>query len=266
MFKKTNKNFLLMIYMFFILNIAIVLCLNFNEARKKNFSNNFVQIELKNNLSTDVTSALEKKLIGIEGAKKVRYVSKEESIREIVTELGLDINEVGNPLYNTFMVNVSSLQEAKKIENSLIDNTDVSSIYYDTKFFEVQEGRTRLFFMLGAFIILFFIFPMIIILLKLYVNMIRMNYIHFYFYSRKIKSLWKRSVRKARIPTILSGVFGTLIFSLTYTFVRQIFMDSSNIYYFISTSKAISIAMIASGIVVFMCLVLPLKQEEVGGA
>ncbi len=263
MFRKTNKNFITLTYLFFLLCTGVAVFLNLNVSGKQHRNAGFVQVELKSGLSQETISGVETFILGSKVAKQVRYFSREESMDRVIKELELDVKEITNPLNDILIVNVAGVGEAEILREYLKDNTDIKSLYYDKDLFEKEAKKENLFFAMEISVAIAIVAPLFLFIIDSYSKMVRMNFYELYLHSRNRKYIWRRSVRVSRLPLIGSGIIGLLMFIAGYNFLRTTLLIEVETYYLIPIEEMGLIGLVVTIFVLFLCFVVPIKEEVV---
>ncbi|MGL4687302.1 MAG: cell division protein FtsX [Fusobacteriaceae bacterium] len=262
-FQKKTKNFIALIYIFFIFSLFISLFLNLNEARKKISNSSFIQIELVSKINSQDLEKLEKKILELKEVKKVRYYSKEESLKNLIKELEISISEASNPLSDIIIVNVSDLENAKIITEKLEVEKNISTIHIDENFIMNNEQKLKIIKMEIVATIFLMLVPIIILIVKLYSDMVENNYIYYYLTSKKRNDLKKKAKRISAIPIAISAIIGTL----SYVNFYYIFRNRLKVYDFnfslVSSEQVILVTGSLSFLVVLVCWLRPFEKKEV---
>ncbi len=262
-FQKKTKNFIVLIYIFFILSLFISLFLNLNEARKKISSSSFIQIELVSKLNSQDLEQLEKKILELKEVKKVRYYSKEEALNNLVKELQISISESSNPLSDIIIANINNLEAAKLLVEQLEDEKNISTMHIDEAFIKNNENKLKIINLEIVITTFLLIVPSIILIMKLYSDMVENNYIYYYLTSKKRNNLKKKSKRVSALPMAISGVIGVLFYANFYYFFRDKLLTYDLNFSLISPEQVIITTGSISFLIIIICLLRPFLGKEV---
>ena len=257
---KLKKNRILSSYVSVVISISMVLflfgLLSFSIINIKNVSKNFkesltMSIYLKDNAKLVDLNQIKNSLITSIYVKDLNYISKEEAVSIMKTEIGEDfINELGyNPLVNSFDINLmSEYVEGRKIDsisNLIQKNNFIDDIQYDRDLVSMMNTNMKkiTLWMFPITIILFIISVLIInssIKLAIYSN-------RFTIKTMQLVGATKKFIRRPFIiKNILLGICSSAIassllyFTIFYLDNKIPFIDIINNVYIIYLILAVT--------------------------
>ena len=257
---KLKKNRILSSYVSVVISISMVLflfgLLSFSIINIKNVSKNFkesltMSIYLKDNAKLVDLNQIKNSLVTSIYVKDLNYISKEEAVSIMKTEIGEDfINELGyNPLVNSFDINLmSEYVEGRKIDsisNLIQKNNFIDDIQYDRDLVSMMNTNMKkiTLWMFPITIILFIISVLIInssIKLAIYSN-------RFTIKTMQLVGATKKFIRRPFIiKNILLGICSSAIassllyFTIFYLDNKIPFIDIINNVYIIYLILAVT--------------------------
>ena len=257
---KLKKNRILSSYVSVVISISMVLflfgLLSFSIINIKNVSKNFkesltMSIYLKDNAKLVDLNQIKNSLVTSIYVKDLNYISKEEAVSIMKTEIGEDfINELGyNPLVNSFDINLmSEYVEGRKIDsitNLIQKNNFIDDIQYDRDLVSMMNTNMKkiTLWMFPITIILFIISVLIInssIKLAIYSN-------RFTIKTMQLVGATKKFIRRPFIiKNILLGICSSAIassllyFTIFYLDNKIPFIDMINNVYIIYLILAVT--------------------------
>lgn len=224
--KKRNKNFITMVYLFFIFTFFVSLFLNLKELREQVLEENIIQLELAENLNQEEIGELEKKLLRLGNIKKIKYNSKERALSNLTRELQISIPESSNPLPNSFIISLEEKGNYKELISKLEEDRGIISIHMNEEKIEKNILKLKELDRTLKFLSLIFLIPNIFAIFMSYRGMCHDNYVYFYFVSKNREKIASRSKKATLLPVLSAGIIGTFSFLNLYLFLRN-----SNISY-----------------------------------
>ncbi|MGL4533702.1 MAG: cell division protein FtsX [Fusobacteriaceae bacterium] len=265
--KKRNKNFMTMIYLFFIFTFFVSLFLNLNEIKGKVIEENIIQLELAEKLSKDQISDLEKKLLKMGNVKKIKYSSKERALNNLVRDLQISIPESSNPLPNSFVVILEEKGDYKELIQNLEEDNRITQFHLNEENIEKNILQLKEMDKILKFLSFIFLIPNIFTIFMSYRGMCHDNYIYFYFVSKNREKIDIKAKKAVFLPILSAGIIGTFSFLNLYFFLKN-----SNIQYIENLFKlsteylAIVNIMMNLGLIIILFLVpFNVKKPEKEG-
>lgn len=217
-----NKVFIGLVFTILILNIFLVFSLNMKKVSDNFLFNNFVIIDLKNNLSEESINNLEKGIYELNGVSSVRYMDKSESFRNLQDDLNISIPESSNPLADSMIVHLKDKMYIGQIQELLENREDVKEVYLNNDYIDIseKEGLTYILIQISALVITLLLAIVAIVIFNLQVSIEFLN-------SVNADLDFKRNLKNCKIRNLLSftaaTIVGTLIFFNLYVlFVKYI--------------------------------------------
>ncbi|MGL5123546.1 MAG: permease-like cell division protein FtsX [Fusobacteriaceae bacterium] len=220
-------------------------------------------MELVSKLNPQDLEKLEKKILKLKEAKKVRYYSKEESLKNLIKELEISISAASNPLSDIIIVNVSDLENAKIIIDKLEVEKNISTIHIDELFIMNNTQKLKIVKIEMMATMFLLIIPIIISIVKLYGDMVENNYIYYYLTSKKRNDLKKKAKRISAIPMAISAIVGTLFYVNFYYLFRNRLKGYDFKFSLISSEHVLLVTGSLSFIIVLFCWLRPFESKEV---
>lgn len=120
----------------FVLSIVFSVVININNFTtvvEGQFDN--VQVYLKEDMTSQLIFDLEKKLNQIDGVENVEFESKQDALNKLKERWGKDaylLEGINNPLDNSFIIEVSNIENTKYISNQVKQFDGIKEVkYYD---------------------------------------------------------------------------------------------------------------------------------------
>ncbi|MDO4589310.1 MAG: permease-like cell division protein FtsX, partial [Fusobacterium sp.] len=129
--KIKKKTFILLVISFIILNFFLSVLTNISSINKKIDNSYFFTADLKSELKEEEKNKIEIDILGVEGVRRVRYLSKEEAFKNLQTQLDVAIPKGENPLSDSLLIYFDSLDTAEKIQESLENNQNIKEVFVD---------------------------------------------------------------------------------------------------------------------------------------
>jgi hypothetical protein len=220
LYAKKNRDLSLYLYLFFIFNIVLLFCLTLYSYSNKNLEKNYVQVELKRELSEEALQNTEKAILSLKEVKKIRYLSKEESLENLSKELG---TAVRSDIPDLFVVSITDLEGAIKLESTLESDVSVATVHInENSLNKVAELNRKI--KMGIYVILTVIsLPLMVIIAKIHVGMVKNNFLFVYLKAqdrKKRDEILKRAKKFTLIPTLLIGIFSVGVTFAAYYLLK----------------------------------------------
>ncbi|MGL5054238.1 MAG: permease-like cell division protein FtsX [Fusobacteriaceae bacterium] len=213
MIKNKNKNFYILIYVFFLINLFVSLVFNLTEYREKLKNKNIIQIELSDKLEKERITEIEKNVIGIKGVISTRFYSKEESLEKITKELNISIASNNNPISDILICYIDPEKgNLKSVVAELEKEKDTTGIYYDEKKinFNIEDLKNlKTIIVMNVIVILI---PLILTVFSLYKDMIYNYSLYFYLVSKDKEKAEKRAKKVSFLPMVASNIIGSCLY------------------------------------------------------
>lgn len=217
-----NKVFIGLTFIILILNMFLAFSLNMKKASDDFLFNNYVIIDLKNNLPEENINNLEKEIYELNGVNSVRYMDKSESFRNLQNDLNISIPESTNPLADSMVVHLKDKMYIGQIQELLENRENVKEVYLNNDYIDIseKEGLTYILIQISALIVTLLLGIIAIIIFNLEVSIEFLN-------SVNADLNFKRNLKNCKIRNLLSfsaaTIVGTLIFFNFYIlFIKYI--------------------------------------------
>lgn len=220
-FQRRTRNFKTLIYLFFLLSFFISLFLNLWSYEDKSQDRIFFQVDLVSGISQEKKQGIEEKILGFKNVKKVGYISKEESIRNL--EKNLKITVPDSSIQDIMVVYFFAESSPETIISALEAEDEIQEIFFDQEYVEKSLIQKKTLKLVRYFTVVFLIIPTIMTIFSCYFAMRERNLIYFYFTSKERERIWKKAARASSLPLIFSGVIGLLICNNMYMFFQKNF-------------------------------------------
>lgn len=215
MIKKKNKNFYILIYVFFLINLFVSLIFNLYEYKEKLKNRNIIQIELSDSLQKELLPEIEKKVLAIKGVISTKFNSKEESLDRITKELSISIASSNNPISDILICYIDSEKaDVKNIvsELELTLEKDSKGIYYDENRINKNNNDLRNIKIINYMNWGVVLVPLILASLSLYKDMIYNYSLYFYLHSKDKEKSEKKAKRVSFLPMVSANIIGSCIY------------------------------------------------------
>lgn len=259
-FQRKTRNFKTLTYLFFLLSFSISLFLNLWSYEDKSQDRVFFQIDLASGISQERKQGIEEKILGFKNVKKVGYISKTESIRNLEKSLKIAVPE--SSISDIMIVYFSPEESPESIISELESETEILEIFFDQEYVEkslMQKKTLKLIrYLTGVFLLI----PTIIIIFTSYLGMRERNLIYFYFTSKERERIWKKASRASFLPLIFSGVIGTLIYNNIYLFLQKNFEKIG--YYILKNSfqRVFLFSILVTVCIFVIAMLLPFSKSN----
>lgn len=260
--KKRNKNFMTMVYLFFIFTFFISIFLNLNEMKERFLEENIVQLELIENLNKDEIESLEKKLIKLGDIRKIKYNSKERALSNLVKELQISIPESSNPLPNTFIIILEENANYKEIISKLEENREIASFHMNEEKIEKNLIQLKEIKKVLIFLSLIFLIPTIFTIFMSYRGMCHDNYIYFYFTSKNRERVSNRAKKATFIPILSAGVIGTFSFFNLYLFLKNSNIANMENFFKLSSEYVAIVNIVLTLALIVILFLIPFRVKN----
>lgn len=220
MLKKKNKNFYILIFIFFLLNLFVSVMANLKEYNEKIKLNNFIQLEVQNTISKEELEELEKKIMNIKDVLQTKIYPKEEALVNIEKELKIKVAAEENPIMDTVICYI----KPEKLEGivSEIEAKELNvKLYYNNEKIAKNMESIRKIQKVNLFFLIITVLPLYFLTLRLYKDMIEYHVLYFKFVKEFKNNMFLKAWKVSVIPMILSATLGTSIYLLFYTFIEN---------------------------------------------
>lgn len=243
--KIKKKTFILLVISFIILNFFLSVLINISSMNKKIDNSYFFTADLKSELKEEEKNKIEVEILGLEGVRKVRYLSKEEAFKNLQTQLDVAIPKGENPLSDSLLIYFNSLDDAEKLQENLENNQNIKEIFVDAAFIGYQEREKKFYNLLFAMIMIFLVAPSILGIYYTFYNAVAIDFLNYNDIIPDDRINSKRAKKVNLLPFSGAALMGTLIFFNVYTYFREEIIEISSKYLILSIGEIFVVQVLA---------------------
>ena len=243
--KIKKKTFILLVISFIILNFFLSVLINISSMNKKIDNSYFFTADLKSELKEEEKNKIEVEILGLDGVKKVRYLSKEEAFKNLQTQLDVAIPKGENPLSDSLLIYFNSLDDAEKLQENLENNQNIKEIFVDAAFIGYQEREKKFYNLLFAMIMIFLVAPSILGIYYTFYNAVAIDFLNYNDIIPDDRINSKRAKKVNLLPFTGAALMGTLIFFNVYTYFREEIIEISSKYLILSIGEIFVVQVLA---------------------
>lgn len=243
--KIKKKTFILLVISFIILNFFLSVLINISSVNKKIDNSYFFTADLKSELKEEEKNKIEVEILGLEGVRKVRYLSKEEAFKNLQTQLDVAIPKGENPLSDSLLIYFNSLDDAEKLQENLENNQNIKEIFVDAAFIGYQEREKKFYNLLFAMIMIFLVAPSILGIYYTFYNAVAIDFLNYNDIIPDDRINSKRAKKVNLLPFTGAALMGTLIFFNVYTYFREEIIEISSKFLILSIGEIFIVQVLA---------------------
>lgn len=243
--KIKKKTFILLVISFIILNFFLSVLTNISSINKKIDNSYFFTADLKSELKEEEKNKIEIDILGVEGVRRVRYLSKEEAFKNLQTQLDVAIPKGENPLSDSLLIYFDNLDTAEKIQESLENNQNIKEVFVDAAFISFQEREKKFYNIVFTMVIILLVIPSILGIYYIFYNAVAIDFLNYEDVIPDSKTNSRRAKRINLLPFTGASLVGTLIFFNVYTYFREELIELSNKYLILSIGEIFVIQILA---------------------
>lgn len=243
--KIKKKSFILLVISFIILNFFLSVLINVSSINKKIDNSYFFTADLKSELKEEEKNKIEIDILGVEGVKRVRYLSKEEAFKNLQTQLDVAIPKGENPLSDSLLIYFDNLDTAEKIQESLENNQNIKEVFVDAAFISFQEREKKFYNIIFTMVIILLVIPSILGIYYIFYNAVAIDFLNYEDVIPDNKTNSRRAKRINLLPFTGASLVGTLIFFNVYTYFREELIELSNKYLILSIGEIFVVQILA---------------------
>lgn len=243
--KIKKKTFILLVISFIILNFFLSVLTNISSINKKIDNSYFFTADLKSELKEEEKNKIEIDILGVEGVRRVRYLSKEEAFKNLQTQLDVAIPKGENPLSDSLLIYFDNLDTAEKIQESLENNQNIKEVFVDAAFISFQEREKKFYNIVFTMVIILLLIPSILGIYYIFYNAVAIDFLNYEDVILDSKTNSRRAKRINLLPFTGASLVGTLIFFNVYTYFREELIELSNKYLILSIGEIFVIQILA---------------------
>ena len=243
--KIKKKTFILLVISFIILNFFLSVLINISSMNKKIDNSYFFTADLKSELKEEEKNKIEVEILGLDGVRKVRYLSKEEAFKNLQTQLDVAIPKGENPLSDSLLIYFNSLDDAEKLQENLENNQNIKEIFVDAAFIGYQEREKKFYNLLFAMIMIFLVAPSILGIYYTFYNAVAIDFLNYNDIIPDDRINSKRAKKVNLLPFTGAALMGTLIFFNVYTYFREEIIEISSKFLILSIGEIFIVQVLA---------------------
>ena len=243
--KIKKKTFILLVISFIILNFFLSVLINISSMNKKIDNSYFFTADLKSELKEEEKNKIEVEILGLDGVRKVRYLSKEEAFKNLQTQLDVAIPKGENPLSDSLLIYFNSLDDAEKLQENLENNQNIKEVFVDAAFIGYQEREKKFYNLLFAMIMIFLVAPSILGIYYTFYNAVAIDFLNYNDIIPDDRVNSKRAKKVNLLPFTGAALMGTLIFFNVYTYFREEIIEISSKYLILSIGEIFVVQVLA---------------------
>ena len=243
--KIKKKTFILLVISFIILNFFLSVLINISSMNKKIDNSYFFTADLKSELKEEEKNKIEVEILGLDGVRKVRYLSKEEAFKNLQTQLDVAIPKGENPLSDSLLIYFNSLDDAEKLQENLENNQNIKEIFVDAAFIGYQEREKKFYNLLFAMIMIFLVAPSILGIYYIFYNAVAIDFLNYNDIIPDDSVNSRRAKKVNLLPFSGAALMGTLIFFNVYTYFREEIIEISSKYLILSIGEIFVVQVLA---------------------
>lgn len=243
--KIKKKTFILLVISFIILNFFLSVLINISSMNKKIDNSYFFTADLKSELKEEEKNKIEVEILGLDGVRKVKYLSKEEAFKNLQTQLDVAIPKGENPLSDSLLIYFNSLDDAEKLQENLENNQNIKEIFVDAAFIGYQEREKKFYNLLFAMIMIFLVAPLILGIYYTFYNAVAIDFLNYNDIIPDDRINSKRAKKVNLLPFTGAALMGTLIFFNVYTYFREEIIEISSKYLILSIGEIFVVQVLA---------------------
>lgn len=242
--KIKKKTFILLVISFIILNFFLSVLINISSMNKKIDNSYFFTADLKSELKEEEKNKIEVEILGLDGVRKVRYLSKEEAFKNLQTQLDVAIPKGENPLSDSLLIYFNKLDDAEKIQENLENNQNIKEVFVDAAFIGYQEREKKFYNLLFAMMI-FLVAPSILGIYYIFYNAVAIDFLNYNDIIPDDRVNSRRAKKVNLLPFTGAALMGTLIFFNIYTYFREEIIEISSKYLILSIGEIFVVQVLA---------------------
>ena len=258
-----KKTFILLVISFIILNFFLSFFLNVSSATKKVENSYFFTADLKLNLSEEEKNKIEMDILGIDGVKKVRYLSKEEAFEALQFQLDIAIPKGENPLSDSLLIYFDSPTRLEKIQENLESNQNIKEFLIDANFIAHKEREVKFYKLILVSIVLGMAIPSMFMIYFIFYNAVSIEFLNNQDIINDEKTNMARSKKVNLLPFTAASIIGTLIFFNGYIYIREQMLKISSKYLMLSLGEMVVIQVLIILMINIVIWINPLKLAKV---
>ena len=232
-----KKTFILLVITFVILNFFLSFLINVSSVTKKIENSYFFTADLRSDLKEEDKNRTEMEVLGIDGVRKVRYLSKEEAFKNLQFQLDIAIPKGENPLSDSLLIYFESPAKLEKIQENLESNQNIKEFFVDAGFISLKERELRFYKILLVTVILGLALPSMAVVYYIFYDAVAIDFLNYTDVIPDDKVNMRRAKKINLLPFTAASIIGTLIFFNGYTYFRDKILEISSKYLILSLGE-----------------------------
>lgn len=232
-----KKTFILLVITFVILNFFLSFLINVSSVTKKIENSYFFTADLRSDLKEEDKNKTEMEVLGIDGVRKVRYLSKEEAFKNLQFQLDIAIPKGENPLSDSLLIYFESPAKLEKIQENLESNQNIKEFFVDASFISSKERELRFYKILLVTVILGLALPSMAAGYYIFYDAVAIDFLNYTDVIPDDKVNMRRAKKINLLPFTAASIIGTLIFFNGYTYFRDKILEISSKYLILSLGE-----------------------------
>ena len=257
-----KKTFILLVISFVILNFFLSLLINVSSVTKKIENSYFFTADLRSDLKEEDKNKVEIEILGIDGVRKVRYLSKEEAFQNLQFQLDIAIPKGENPLSDSLLIYFESPDKLERIQENLENNQNIKEFFVDAGFIGAKERELRFYKILLVTVILGLAIPSMAGIYYIFYNTVAIDFLNFTDIIPDDKVNMRRAKKINLLPFTAASIIGTLIFFNGYTYFRDKILEISSKYLILSFGELFFIQVLAIVMINIIIWVNPIRLKK----
>lgn len=251
---------------FFFLNFISATIINLYEMSQNMDNNHFISIDIRANISPVEIERLEKEILSIYAVKNIKYVSKEQSFKELQEQLGIAIPESENSLSDSMMIYFRNRADLKDLQERIENMPEVKETYIDEMHMKFKEERGKFYRLLIVVIFGTLFIPVLFLLAFIFYNGFLIDFSNNYSATHSEIIARKRAKISGILPLLFSSVVGLLLFLNVYLYLRKMLvLNIGESYALLSLKEFVLYQVIVNAILCILVLVTPLWPSKSDG-
>ena len=251
---------------FFFLSFISATIINLHRMSQDMDSNHFFSIDIRANTSKSAIEELEKEIISINGVKSVKYISKDQSFKELQEQLGLAIPESENSLSDSMIVYFRNKNDLKNLQERIESMEEVKELYVDTVHITFREERSKFYKLLIVVILGSLFIPTLFLIGFIFYNGFSIDFFNNYYTTPNERIARRRAKILGILPLLFSMVIGHLLFLNIYMYLRKLLiLNIGQSYRLLSLKEFIFLQIIVNLVLCILIIVTPLWPSKING-
>jgi|GEM_PF-1546615 len=264
--KLRKKTVIPFIIAFFFLSFVGATIVNLYTMAQNMDNNHFFSIDIRANTSREAVEELEKEILGIHGVKSVRYVSKDQSFRELQEQLEIAIPESENSLSDSMTVYIRSKSDLNNLQERIESMEEVREFYVDTVHIEFREERSKFYRLLIVVILGTLFIPTLFLIGFIFYNGFLIDFANSYNTAANDKIARRKGKISGIVHLLFSMIIGHLLFLNGYVYLGNLLvLNVGESYKLMQLSEFMFLQIIVNVVFCILVIVTPLWPSKISG-